>query len=143
MHGTSIQTPAQRWPYRGRLDNRDFGANLSYGPGARDFAAARQSQSAGTRTSGSSDGLLRDGFGNVDGSQLPGGVAVFADGLYWLLGGEQVYKVTGKSGITQARQRLGWEAMKAIHDEIVRPIAEPHTAGAVLGRSPVYGRTGA
>ena len=51
-------------------------------------------------------------------------------GVHWLLGGEQGYKVTGKSGITQARQRLGWEVMKAIHDEIVRPIAEPHTAGA-------------
>lgn len=51
-------------------------------------------------------------------------------GVHWLLGGEQRYKVTGKSGITQARQRLGWEVMKAIHDETVRPIAEPHTAGA-------------
>src|SRR6185437_6197108 len=80
MHGTSIQTPAERWSYRRRVGHGDFGTNLSYGSGARDFAAARQSQSEGTRTSGPSDGLLRDGFGNVDGSQLPGGVAVFADG---------------------------------------------------------------
>src|SRR6185437_11895090 len=87
MHGTLIQTPAERWPYRGRVGNGEFGANLSYGSGTRDFAAARQSQSAGTRSSGSSDGLLRDGFGNVDGSQLPGGVAVFADGRALVAGG--------------------------------------------------------
>jgi len=51
-------------------------------------------------------------------------------GVHWLLGSEQGYKVAGKSGITQARQRLGWEAMKAIHDELVRPIGEKHTRGA-------------
>jgi len=32
-------------------------------------------------------------------------------------------KVTGKSGISQARSRLGWEPMKRLHDEVVRPIA--------------------
>jgi hypothetical protein len=51
-------------------------------------------------------------------------------GVHWLLGSEQRYKVTGKSGITQARQRLGWEVMKTIHDEVVCPIAQPHTPGA-------------
>lgn len=51
-------------------------------------------------------------------------------GVHWLLGSEQRYKVTGKSGITQARQRLGWEVMKTIHDEVVRPIAQPQTPGA-------------
>ncbi len=51
-------------------------------------------------------------------------------GVHWLLGGEKVYKVTGKSGISQARKRLGWEVMKAIHDEVVRPIGEQHTPGA-------------
>jgi hypothetical protein len=51
-------------------------------------------------------------------------------GVHWLLGSEQGYKVAGKSGITQARQRLGWEAMKAIHDELVQPIGEKHTRGA-------------
>src|SRR5258707_1890849 len=51
-------------------------------------------------------------------------------GVHWLLGSEQGYKVAGKSGITQARQRLGWEVMKAIHDEVVRPIGERHTQGA-------------
>lgn len=51
-------------------------------------------------------------------------------GVHWLLGSEQRYKVTGKSGITQARQRLGWEVMKTLHDEVVRPIAQPQTPGA-------------
>jgi hypothetical protein len=51
-------------------------------------------------------------------------------GVHWLLGNENVYKVTGKSGITQARKRLGWEIMKAIHDEVVQPIAQKHTPGA-------------
>ena len=51
-------------------------------------------------------------------------------GVQWLLGQGAVYKITGKSGISQARKRLGWEAVKAIHDEVVRPIAEKQTAGA-------------
>jgi len=50
-------------------------------------------------------------------------------GVHWLLGPEGVYKVTGKSGITQARKRLGWEVMKAIHDELVRPIGQEETQG--------------
>jgi hypothetical protein len=51
-------------------------------------------------------------------------------GVHWVLGSESAYKVTGKSGITQARKRLGWEVMRAIHDELVRPIAEEQTHGA-------------
>jgi Insertion element 4 transposase N-terminal/Transposase DDE domain len=50
-------------------------------------------------------------------------------GVQWLLGSEGSYKVTGKSGITQARKRLGWEVMKAIYEEVVRPIGEEHTRG--------------
>ncbi len=50
-------------------------------------------------------------------------------GVHWLLGPEGVHKVTGKSGITQARKRLGWEVMKAIHDELVRPIGQEETQG--------------
>lgn len=51
-------------------------------------------------------------------------------GVHWLLGNEKVYKVTGKSGITQARKRLGWEVMKAIYDEVVQPIGQQQTPGA-------------
>ena len=39
-------------------------------------------------------------------------------------------KVAGKSGISQARARLGWEPVKQLHDEIVAPIAVKETRGA-------------
>lgn len=51
-------------------------------------------------------------------------------GVQWLLGSERTYKVTGKSGITQARKRLGWEVMRALYDEVVQPIAQKQTLGA-------------
>ncbi|MCX6071435.1 MAG: IS4 family transposase [Chloroflexi bacterium] len=52
------------------------------------------------------------------------------EGLQWLLGPEHAVKVTGKSGISQARTRLGWEVVKRLHDEIVVPVAQPTTRGA-------------
>jgi hypothetical protein len=38
--------------------------------------------------------------------------------------------VAGKSGISQARTRLGWQALRQLHDAVVRPIAGPATRGA-------------
>jgi len=52
------------------------------------------------------------------------------EGLQWLLGPQYVIKVTGKSGISQARTRLGWEAMQRLHDEVVGPVAQAATPGA-------------
>jgi len=52
------------------------------------------------------------------------------EGLQWLKGPGGRIHVTGKSGISQARSRLGWEPIEALHDEIVRPIAEARTKGA-------------
>ena len=52
------------------------------------------------------------------------------EGLRWLLGPGYAIKVTGKSGISQARTRLGWEAMKRLHDVVVAPIARRKTKGA-------------
>lgn len=52
------------------------------------------------------------------------------EGLRWILGPEASIKVTGKSGISQARTRLGWEPIKHLHDEIVQPIAIQSTKGA-------------
>jgi hypothetical protein len=52
------------------------------------------------------------------------------EGLQWHLGPERPYKVTGKSGISQARSRLGWEALKQLHQELVRPVAQKQTRGA-------------
>jgi Insertion element 4 transposase N-terminal/Transposase DDE domain len=52
------------------------------------------------------------------------------EGLQWLLDPSRPLKVAGKSGISQARTRLGWEAMRQLHDAVVRPIAVPATRGA-------------
>src|SRR5205807_7659014 len=52
-------------------------------------------------------------------------------GVQWLLGYEHRYRVTGKSGITQARQRLGWEPLRKLHEEVVQPIAQCGSRGAV------------
>jgi hypothetical protein len=52
------------------------------------------------------------------------------EGLQWLLGPETPLKVTGKSGISQARTRLGWQPIKELHDQVVKPIATASTKGA-------------
>jgi len=52
------------------------------------------------------------------------------EGVRWLLGPEWEVKVAGKSGISQARTRLGWEPLKQLHDELVGPIAVKRTKGA-------------
>lgn len=52
------------------------------------------------------------------------------EGLAWLLGPGQAVKVTGKSGISQARTRLGWEVMRELYEEVVKPLAVEATRGA-------------
>ena len=52
------------------------------------------------------------------------------EGLCWLTGPGAPVKVTGKSGISQARSRLGAAPLRALHDEVVRPIAVAGTRGA-------------
>jgi len=52
------------------------------------------------------------------------------EGLSWLLGPEQTVKVTGKSGISQARTRLGWPVLRQLYDEVVKPLAVEATRGA-------------
>lgn len=52
------------------------------------------------------------------------------EGIQWLVDPSTKVKVAGKSGISQARTRLGWEPVRQLHDEIVRPIAEKATKGA-------------
>ena len=52
------------------------------------------------------------------------------EGLQWLRDPATPLKVAGKSGISQARARLGWEAVRQLHDAVVRPIALPATLGA-------------
>lgn len=52
------------------------------------------------------------------------------EGIQWLLGPGAVVKVAGKSGISQARTRLGWEPLQQLHDNVVKPIAVESTKGA-------------
>ncbi|MET0472713.1 MAG: IS4 family transposase [Xanthobacteraceae bacterium] len=52
------------------------------------------------------------------------------EGVQWLLDPSATVKVAGKSGISQARTRLGWESMRRLHDEVVKPIAVRATRGA-------------
>jgi len=52
------------------------------------------------------------------------------EGIRWLLGPQYAVKVAGKSGISQARTRLGWKPLQQLHDQVVAPIAEKRTKGA-------------
>src|SRR5215213_10551175 len=52
------------------------------------------------------------------------------EGLRWLWGAEAV-RVAGKSGISQARTRLGAEPLHRLYERVVRPIATPATKGAL------------
>jgi Insertion element 4 transposase N-terminal/Transposase DDE domain len=52
------------------------------------------------------------------------------EGLTWLWGPRQGLAVTGKSGISQARTRLGWPVMRQLHEEVVKPVAVKATKGA-------------
>jgi hypothetical protein len=52
------------------------------------------------------------------------------EGVQWLLDPSAPVKVAGKSGISQARSRLGAEPLKKLYAAIVAPIAEKRTKGA-------------
>ncbi len=52
------------------------------------------------------------------------------EGLQWLTDLLAALKVAGKSGISQARTRLGVEPVRQLHDAVVTPIAVPTTKGA-------------
>src|ERR1700692_1256717 len=52
------------------------------------------------------------------------------EGVQWLLEPSAGIKVAGNSGISQARTRLGWEPLRQLHDELVKPIAVKATKGA-------------
>jgi hypothetical protein len=52
------------------------------------------------------------------------------EGVRWLLDPSAAIKVAGKSGISQARRRLGPEPVKTLYREVVKPIAQAHTKGA-------------
>ena len=52
------------------------------------------------------------------------------EGLQWLQAPGATVKVAAKSGISQARSRLGCAPVKELHDELVKPIAAKETKGA-------------
>ena len=52
------------------------------------------------------------------------------EGLEWLWKSDLRVRIAGKSGISQARGRLGVEPMRRLHDVVVAPIATPKTRGA-------------
>jgi hypothetical protein len=94
--------------------------------------------------------LTRSGKGSVRERELPAHVVMYyviaqalfmqvsqrevlrclLEGVRWLFGPKVAVKVTGKSGISQARSRLGWEPVKQLYDEVVAPIAVKQTRGA-------------
>src|SRR3954469_2499952 len=51
------------------------------------------------------------------------------EGLRWLWGAEAV-RVAGKSGISQARTRLGADPLRSLYERVVRPVATRATKGA-------------
>ncbi len=52
------------------------------------------------------------------------------EGVQWLMDPSAKVKVAGKSGISQARSRLGPEPLQKLYETVVCPIAEKRTRGA-------------
>ena len=52
------------------------------------------------------------------------------EGIQWLRDPSVSLKAAGKSAISQARTRLGWEPMEQLHDQLIQPIAVQNTKGA-------------
>ena len=52
------------------------------------------------------------------------------EGVHWLCDARGALKITTKSGISQARSRLGSEVMQRLYEEAVKPIATADTKGA-------------
>ena len=52
------------------------------------------------------------------------------EGIQWLVEPGAGINVAGNSGISQARTRLGWEPVRQLHDDVVRPVAVAATKGA-------------
>jgi hypothetical protein len=59
-------------------------------------------------------------------------MAQLTDGLSWSTGWDEVYVAPSKSGIFQARERLGAEPVEALFRRVARPLAQSGAAGAWL-----------
>src|SRR5712691_9188581 len=56
------------------------------------------------------------------------------EGLHWLRHPDEAMPVASKSGISQARTRLGWEALEQLHDRVVRPVASARSEERRVGK---------
>ena len=52
------------------------------------------------------------------------------EGIQWLRDPGSKVRIVGKSGISQARTRLGSEPLRQLHDQLVKPVAVAGTQGA-------------
>ncbi|MBA3975301.1 MAG: hypothetical protein C0504_13930 [Candidatus Solibacter sp.] len=52
------------------------------------------------------------------------------EGIHWLRDTSAHVKAAGRPGISRARARLGWEPLRQLHDELVKPVAVETTQGA-------------
>ena len=52
------------------------------------------------------------------------------EGIQWLADPAAGIHGARNSGISQARTRLGWEPLRQLHDEVVKPVAVATTKGA-------------
>ena len=52
------------------------------------------------------------------------------EGIQWLTKPNETIQATGKSGISQARSRLGAEPLRRLYEQVVVPIASENTRGA-------------
>jgi hypothetical protein len=52
------------------------------------------------------------------------------EGVSWLADPSAKMRVAGKSAISQARTRLGWEALRRLYEQVAQPLAKPSTRGA-------------
>jgi hypothetical protein len=64
------------------------------------------------------------------------------EALSWLELPVQALRMTGRSGISQARERLGAEPLKRLYEETVQPLATPETRGAWYGPYRLVGLDG-
>jgi hypothetical protein len=107
MHDTSIQTPAERWSYYRRTRDGDFGKSVS----TQRVKEILQQQGKTSQRERELPAHLMVyyvmGLGMWMEASCREVLRCLLMGVHWLLGSEQRYKVTGKSGITQARQRFG------------------------------------
>jgi hypothetical protein len=59
-------------------------------------------------------------------------LGLLTDGLSWADPGVEPVKLPSKSAIFQARDRLGFEAVKALFDRVAQPLATDETPGSFL-----------